>query len=226
MAPIQALPTETLLQIFRDLPAKSVVACSSTSKLFRRATDQSIWRHRCLQDFAQWDQRHNLPDLLTQPSSDVDWQKLYVERCGVHRNAQRALDTIVKNQVGRLERVRSVIDYGVDIEDVLRRNINALDSEPDVLARRWYARAILGRLQRGRAIQTWVKLAESPEADLIEALYAFDLFVRNEQCPSYVEVSLCTSKLVRFVLLMLIRLHESLTCMPKGAKPQYRTGKT
>jgi len=185
---MQSLPSEILLQILGNLPAESVVACSATSKQLRRAADQSIWRQRCLDDFGEWDQRHNLPDLLKKSSSEVDWRGLYVSRCGVHRNTQRALDAILSQQLGRLDRVRSVIDYGIDIEDVLIKNINASTKTPDVLARRWYAKAILGRLHRERAIRIWTEVANDGGIKLIKALHAFDVFVRGEQAPSFTNI--------------------------------------
>lgn len=142
-----------------------------------------------MDDFQHWDPRHNIRELASKPVSDIDWRVLYISRYDVDIRTQKAINGIIESQVGRIGRVEAIIPFGDDTREVLLRNINASESEPDVLARRWYSRAVLGRLQRQRAIQIWVDLAKGGEVDLVEALHAFDVFVRCEKSPEISEVS-------------------------------------
>lgn len=188
MASILSFPDEILLQILCKLPAASLLACGATCKRFQRVTDQSIWRQRCLDDFRYWDRRHRVQELTNKPVSEVDWRDLYIGRRNVDRQAQQAIDGLIASQIGRTGRVDAVIPFGDDIKECLLRNINAPETDPELLARRWFSRAVLGRLQRERAIQTWISLANGGKTSLLEALLAFDVFVRCEKSPDITEV--------------------------------------
>lgn len=188
MANILKCPDEILLQVLRKLPATSLLACSATCKRFQRVTDQSIWRQRCLDDFKYWDRRHRVQDLINKPVSEVDWRDLYAVRRNVDRETKQAINGLIATQAGRTSRVDAIIAFGDDIKESLLRNIKSPETDPDILARRWFSRAVLGRLQRERAIQTWIALADGGEISLVEALHAFDVFVRCEKAPDISEV--------------------------------------
>lgn len=166
-----------------------MLRCTSATKRLNRVADQSLWRHRCLNDFPTWDSRHRLSTLLTKPLREVNWRTLYKERLHVNYKTQETLDSIISSQSGRLGKVRSITAHLDDLKDVLRVNLSVPESAPDVLARRWYSKALYGHVQRAKAVETWSDLSEHKSVSLIEALLSFDKFILCENAVGQKRVS-------------------------------------
>lgn len=73
---------------------------------------------------------------FTRPVQSIDWKAIFVHRYLIDRSVTRLLDSILESQTGRIEKSRSVVDFGYDAKDTLLRH-SRVESGEDVLARRW-----------------------------------------------------------------------------------------
>jgi F-box protein 21 len=92
--------------------------------------------------------------------------------------AMAIFNKLLSTQRRRYERMRQISCLGQDVKDLL---IGLKDGTPsaaeDVLARRYYANAILCQIHRASALDRWVRLKQGQDIPLEEVLGAYDLFV-------------------------------------------------
>lgn len=180
MAPLAftELPTEILEAIALNLDAGSLIAVSRTNKLIKQLTADSpiLWRHLCQTQFTAWDSRHNIAAKLLAPLSDVDWRGLYKERFKIETRTRKLLDHVVSTQHQRIRCINEIAEFGYDAKEALVREMECPDDADDVLARRYYAKAVLERIQREIAIRWWIQLNDRDNVPLERALGAYDIF--------------------------------------------------
>ncbi|RDW61281.1 uncharacterized protein DSM5745_10779 [Aspergillus mulundensis] len=170
------LPEEILYNILLFCDAIDSVAVGSTARRFRGVTNEPLlWRNYC-QTFSHFPQV-------------ADWKALYISRYLIDRATSRLFDSILANQTGRIEKLRSIINFGCDAKDTLLRNLSVDSSAEDYLARRYYAKALLTSLHRTIAIPEWVGLRNGDEIPLVNALGAFDLFIPESGFGNFDEIN-------------------------------------
>ncbi|KAF1837994.1 F-box domain-containing protein [Decorospora gaudefroyi] len=177
------LPTEILETIFLNLDPRSLIAVSQTNKLIKQLTTDApiIWRHLCKTQFKTWDARHDIAAKLAGPLSDVDWRGLYMTKHTIERHTRELLDHVVATQHERIRCINDMAAYGYDAKETLLREIACPDTAEDVLARRYYANAVLERIHREVAINVWIGLRDGKPVSLERALGAYDVFARVGQ---------------------------------------------
>ncbi|KAF2658100.1 F-box domain-containing protein [Lophiostoma macrostomum CBS 122681] len=175
------LPTEILEAIFLHLDPRSLLAVSQTCKLIKKLTTDApiVWRHFCRTEFQTWDPHHGIATKFSGPLSDVDWRALFIQRVNMQKDALRLLDLILGSQQGRIKYINQVADFGYDVKETLLVECACPDDAEDVLARRYYATAILERIQREMAINVWKAVSCGEDVPLERALGAYDIFART-----------------------------------------------
>ena len=134
---LDSLPQEILHNILCYCSPCSCAALEQTARRFKCiANEPVLWRLYCRSQFKFWDARHDLARRLTGPLSAVNWKALYISRHLADRSTCQILDSILATQTGRIEKFRSILDYGCDAKDALLRNISPVVTECDYLARR------------------------------------------------------------------------------------------
>lgn len=153
---LSRLPDEVLHIILRSTPPWSALALERTSKRFENVVNEPLlWRFYCEISFNFWDNRHDIPRKLKCPASSVDWKHLYISRHRVDVRTTETLNSILASQVGRIEKVHSIVNFGYDAKDTLLRHVQAGPDKDDYLARRlvstnckfWYWDARLTKLK-------------------------------------------------------------------------------
>ncbi|KAF2257720.1 YccV-like-domain-containing protein [Lojkania enalia] len=172
------LPTELLEAIFLQLDPRSLIDVSLTAKHLKAITTDSpvIWRHYCLTRFKMWDPLHNISAKVAAPLSHVDWRALLIHRTRVRQDTRRLLNNILHTQQGRIQMINRVAGFGYDAKETLLDEYSCPDDADDVLARRYYANAILERIQREMAIHVWRDLYSGKNVPIEVALGAYDIF--------------------------------------------------
>ncbi|KAL4869631.1 hypothetical protein BDV12DRAFT_184966 [Aspergillus spectabilis] len=184
------LPEELLHNILLFCHPLGSASLERTSRRFRGVTNEPLlWRHYCQTHFKFWARGHGMPAKLSKAISTVDWKALYISRHVVDRTTSRFLDSILASQTGRIDKFRSVVNYGYDAKDTLLRNILVDPGAEDYLARRYYAKALLTCLHRSIAIPEWVGLKNGDEVPLANALAAFDLFIPESGFGNFDEIN-------------------------------------
>lgn len=175
-----ALPTEILQAIFLYLDPPSLVSTAQTSRFIKELTVDApiIWRHYCLAHFKQWSPSHQIEAKLAAPVSAINWRQLYGVRKTIEIDTLRCLNRILDTQQARIANFNEVADHGLDAIETLRRECACADDARDVLARRYYANALIERIQRERAISVWKAISDNKHVPIERALGAFDVFTR------------------------------------------------
>jgi F-box protein 21 len=174
------LPTEILEAIFLNLDPRSLASVSQTNKLIKELTTDApiIWRHLCKTQFKTWDSRHNIIAKFAAPLSDVDWRALYMTKHTIERRTKELLNHIVTSQQERIRRINDIAEFGYDAKETLLKECACPDDAEDVLARRYYANAVLERIHREVAIKVWTDLHGGKDISIERALGAYDVFAR------------------------------------------------
>ncbi|KAF1844040.1 YccV-like-domain-containing protein [Cucurbitaria berberidis CBS 394.84] len=174
------LPTEILESIFLHLDPHSLISVSQTNKLVNQLTADApiIWRHLCYTRFKTWDSRHNIASKFSGPLSDVDWRSLFISKITIERRTRELLHAIVATQQERIRRINEIADFGYDAKETLLTECACPDDAEDVLARRYYANAVLERIHREIAINVWKDLHHGKHVPIERALGAYDVFAR------------------------------------------------
>jgi F-box protein 21 len=174
------LPTEILEAVFLNLDPRSLASVSQTNKLIKELTTDApiIWRHLCKTQFKTWDSRHNIVAKFAAPLSDVDWRALYMTKHTIERRTKHLLNRIVASQQGRIRCINDIAEFGYDAKETLLKECACPDDADDVLARRYYANAVLERIHREVAIKVWSDLHEGKDISIERALGAYDVFAR------------------------------------------------
>ncbi|KAF1737095.1 hypothetical protein CRV24_002710 [Beauveria bassiana] len=91
--------------------------------------------------------------------------------------------------------MQQICQYGYDAKDFLLEKCHISYDDPNVLAVRHYAGAILGSIHRSIAVHQWFQVSNSRQSDplnmrvsLEHSLAAFDLFVLHDQRGDLTEV--------------------------------------
>ncbi|KAF2177879.1 YccV-like-domain-containing protein [Zopfia rhizophila CBS 207.26] len=173
------LPTEILQAIFQHLPPPSLMSVSRTSKSIKTIADAPvIWRQYCLTHFKSWSAHHNIESKFAGPLSDVDWRALFISRINTEKDTRRLLGKVLESQQGRIRYINDIAEFGYDAKETLLAECACPDDVEDVLARRYYANAVLERIQREMAIHVWRDISRGKDFPLEKALAAFDIFTR------------------------------------------------
>ncbi|KAF2685657.1 F-box domain-containing protein [Lentithecium fluviatile CBS 122367] len=182
MAPsFTALPTEILDAVFLHLDPPSLVAVSQTCKLVKKITVDApiIWRHFCQTHYKSWAPHHDIAAKFAGPLSEVDWHTLFMRRVSAERETRQLLNRVLETQQGRLLHINEIADFGYDVKDTLLKEIACPDDAEDVLARRFFAGAVLQRIQREMAIHVWRDLQNGEDIPIETGLGAYDMFTRT-----------------------------------------------
>ncbi|KAF2641490.1 YccV-like-domain-containing protein [Massarina eburnea CBS 473.64] len=174
------LPTEMLEHIFIHVDPQSLLAVSQTSHFLKNLTRGSplIWRHFCKIHYRTWAAHHDIANKFAGPLSAVDWRSLYIRRVQVEREALHLLDCVLQSPTNRNRHINELADFGFDVKETLLKEIACADDTEDVLARRYYAKAILERIQRDMSIRVWRDLHNGNDVAIEHALGAYDVFTR------------------------------------------------
>ncbi|KAH7138303.1 Hemimethylated DNA-binding protein YccV like-domain-containing protein [Dendryphion nanum] len=196
------LPTEILEAIFLHLDPHSFVFVSHTCKTIHKITESApvVWRHFCKTHFNSWAPRHDIATKFRGPLSQVNWRGIFVSRVHNEKRALELLDTLLESQQERIKNITEIADFGYDAKDVLLRECACPDDADDVLARRYYANAVLERIQRDIVIQVWKDLAAGKHVPIERALGAFDLFARTGSDVDFDHISQDLDQLAQDVL--------------------------
>lgn len=175
------LPTEILEAIFLHLDPQALLSVSQTNKPIRAlATDSPIiWRHLCQTRFKTWDSRHNIAAKYRGPLSNVDWKALFITRIEIEWKTKTLLNRILTTQHERIRCINEIANFGYDAKETLLRECACPEDADDVLARRYYANAILERIHRDIAINVWKDLRDGVDVPMERALGAYDVFART-----------------------------------------------
>jgi F-box protein 21 len=174
------LPTELLEAIFLNLDPHSLIAVSTANKSIRQLTADAsiIWRNLCKTQFKTWDARHNITAKFAGPLFDVDWRSLFITKYEIGCRVRDLLEHVLSTQHERILCINEIADYGYDAKETLLKECACPDDAEDVLARRYYANAVLERIHREVAIKVWSGLGIGDDEPLERALGAYDVFAR------------------------------------------------
>jgi F-box protein 21 len=175
------LPTEILDAIFLYLDPYSLIRVSQTCKSVKKITADApiIWRHFCQTYFKSWAPHHNIAVKFAGPLSGVDWRGLFTGRLSAEQETLRLLNLVLEAQQGRIQRIDAIANFGYDVKETLLREMSCPDDAEDVLARKYYASAILQRIQREMAINVWTDLQNGEDVQIETGLAAYDMFTRT-----------------------------------------------
>jgi F-box protein 21 len=176
-----ALPTEILDAIFIHLDPPSLLSASQTCKLVKRITSDApiIWRNFCRTHFKSWSPHHDIVAKFAGPLSSVDWRALFIRRILIEKRTVSLLDSVLETQQGRIRSINEIAGFGYDAKETLLRQCACPEDAEDVLARRYYANAVLERIQREMAINVWKDLYAGNNVPIERALGAYDMFART-----------------------------------------------
>lgn len=175
------LPAEILEAIFLHLDPPSLFALAQSNRTIKNLTTDSpiIWRHLCRTSFTTWAPHHRIAAKYAGPLSDVDWRTLYICRRRIERETRRLLNHVIATQHERIRCINDIAEFGYDAKETLLRECACPDDAEDVLARRYYANAVLERIHREMAIGVWKELQEGKNVPIDRALGAYDMFARG-----------------------------------------------
>lgn len=174
------MPDELLGVIINHLAtaADTITFGLVCKRLYRLVIVSSVWRRHCLSSWDIWGPRFDLESKLSRPLLQTDWRGLYLERRQLDCRARDLFERLLSTQQSRASRVHELADLGDDIKNLLLRiGRHTPDDAEDVLARRWYANAVLGLACRRQAVEVWRRLQRGESVQLEEALGAYDEFV-------------------------------------------------
>jgi F-box protein 21 len=185
------LPEELLGVITCHMPsAADTAAFGQTCRRINKIVCTSpVWKRHCLEAWRHWDPRHELAAKLAQPLLQTDWRKIFLQRASDDHHLAFIFEQVLLSEHNRLHRMDIIAEKGIDIQDLLLKiKYQTPDDAEDVLARRWYAGAILRMIYRARAVDVWMRFRTSDGVSTEEALCAFDMFVLGERLGGFAEV--------------------------------------
>ncbi|CZT42417.1 uncharacterized protein RSE6_02323 [Rhynchosporium secalis] len=185
-----SLPDELLQQILSFCPPGDLLHIQILSRRFHTlAGEPLLWRYHCRTAFKYWAGRHQIQQKFLQSVGDIDWKLLYIQRRRLDVQISGLLDSILGSQSNRISKFESVSEFGYDAKDTLLQHCRTDDSVEDVLARRYYANAVLDHIHRAKALNVWERSVSGEAVPLEHALGAFDLFVLHDQTGDPAEIS-------------------------------------
>jgi F-box protein 21 len=138
LSPIGTLPDEILQHVLFYLSATdALLNVQLVSRRFLRMSNEPLlWRFFCQTQFRYWDPKHQMGKKLAGNVGDVDWKTLYLYRMKVDQETSKTLDSILSEQIRRIEKIERIGHYGYDAKDTLLRHCSTSESADDYLARR------------------------------------------------------------------------------------------
>lgn len=116
---LTSLPDEVIQSILVYLPPTSTVSVQLTCRRLQNvASEPLIWKDYCRRTFRWWDRRHSLASKLADPSFTA-WKQLFATRADSSWHTRTALDSIINDQVGRLDSIQLILKAGYDAKDDL-----------------------------------------------------------------------------------------------------------
>ncbi|OBT68952.1 hypothetical protein VE03_01249 [Pseudogymnoascus sp. 23342-1-I1] len=201
MAPstsISDLPDEVLNQVLYYLrPEQTIIARRVSKRLARLSEEPLLWRYYCRTGFTYWDAKHRIKQKFDGDVSDVEWEKLYIHRKHIDARTSELLDSILSEQIGRIDKTKDISEFGYDAKDILLRNCQAETDTDDVLARRFYSSSVLDHIHRAKALDEWRRLSRGDDISIEHALGCFDLFVLHDRNGDLCEISDMLDKLAK-----------------------------
>lgn len=178
-SPLRDLPDELLEAIVFYLPPDATLAFGGTCRRSNKvAYEHLVWRRHCMQTWRYWEAKHDLQEILQQPPARTKWRHLYNERRRTDKQAMEIFEELLKTQQKRIERMEEISKMGYDVKDLLMRVRDGTpDDAEDVLARRYWAGAILAQIHRTTAVEKWSRVHKRQMVRLEEVLGSYDLFV-------------------------------------------------
>ncbi|KAH6645520.1 Hemimethylated DNA-binding protein YccV like-domain-containing protein [Truncatella angustata] len=176
------LPEELLDAIVQYLNPSETIALGRSCKQADKAINSPlVWRRHCVETWKGWHRKHELAQKLVLPPTQTEWRDLFNGRRKNDRALLDVFDEMLLTQRYRYQRMELIASHGPDAVDMLARMRTATpDSDDYVLARRYYAGAILGQIRRAKALDIWTRLGRGDSMRIDEALGAYDLFVYSE----------------------------------------------
>lgn len=176
---LRRLPDELIEAVVFYLPPDATLAFGTTCKNINKiAYEHLVWRRHCMQTWRYWEPKHELCEILQQPPAQVKWRHLYNERRRTDNVAADTFEELLKTQQKRVERMEDISGMGYDVKELLMQiRDETPDDAEDVLARRYWAEAILAQIHRHTAVEKWHRLSRKQMVRLEEVLGAYDLFV-------------------------------------------------
>lgn len=175
------LPAEILDAIFFHLDPQSLISVSQTCRSVKKITLDApiLWRHLCQTHYNSWASHHDIVAKFAGPLSQVDWRALFINRVNAERGTLRLLDRLLETQQCRIQHINKIAESGYDVKETLLNQVACPEDAEDVLARRYYATAILQRIQKEMAINVWKDLQNGEDVPIETALGAYDIFART-----------------------------------------------
>ncbi|OQN98874.1 hypothetical protein B0A48_15220 [Cryoendolithus antarcticus] len=173
------LPDELLEAIVYYLPPDATLAFGSTCRACNKITyEPLVWRRHCRHRWHYWQDKDDIDERLHAPPVQTKWRQIYNERAMVDKQALANFEALLGTQQYRIQRIEEISNVGYGIKDLfLALRDDTPDDAEDVLARRYYANAVLGQLHRGTALEKWARVQKRQMVALEEVLGAYDLFV-------------------------------------------------
>lgn len=176
---LRQLPDELLEAIVYYLPPAATVAFGTTCRACNKITyEPLVWRRHCQRKWHYWAEKDHFHERLRAPPAQTKWRHMYNERAMIDKQASQLFDTLLESQQHRIQHIEELSRLGYRIKDLF---LNIRDGTPDdaddVLARRYFANAVLGQLHRRTAIDKWQRVQQRQMISLEEVLGAYDLFV-------------------------------------------------
>ncbi|TVY59301.1 F-box only protein 21 [Lachnellula cervina] len=185
------LPDEIIQHILYFVPPLDIILSvqRTSQRLHNLSSQPLLWRYHCRVQFTYWDPKHRIRQKFLGGIGDVDWQALYAHRAKVDLKTTRILDSTLERQVDRIQKFELIADFGYDAKDTLLQHCHTDEQAEDVLARRYYANAILDHVHRTKALAEWEKILRGEDIPIERALGSFDLFVLHDQPGDLLEIS-------------------------------------
>ena len=132
-----SLPDELLRAIFEHVSAPDLAHLQLTCRRFTLiGADPLLWQSECLDSFRWWDKDHDL-ERKRRDVTYSGWKELFAMRWVSKRKGRTALDRVMREDKGRLLRVKEVLDLGYDAKDFLMESWRGARGSEMFLAQRW-----------------------------------------------------------------------------------------
>lgn len=136
---LEGLPDEVLTDIFYHLePEETLLSVQLVSRrIYNLVQEPLLWRYHCRTSFRYWDEKHDIRRRFNGHIDGTDWLQLFLERRHADATTTRLLDSILSEQIGRIDKTNQMGELGYDTKDTLLRHRHTDLDAPDVLARRY-----------------------------------------------------------------------------------------
>ena len=189
---LDQLPDELITAILRHVPPRDTAIASLTCRhIHKVANEPLLWKAYCQDTFDYWFEGdvYSLPSAAVKSVDQAAWKKRFVARVLRDGHNMHLFEDLLQTQQTRIARMEEIAKCGYEAREMLTGYINCPGDADDVLARRFWAEAILARVHRRTALDIWQSLGEDKAPDLEKSLAAFDLFVLGSRKGDLTDVS-------------------------------------